>query len=347
MVIVAVAGSVFLAWAIRDILVVIFIAGVLAAGISPVVRRVRGMARFYLHRRMSRGAAVLTVYLPFLIAAALLLIFVAPRLLIEARQLSTQLPALIEGKLLKPLERYVSVEAVRDFLRQPRKPVAVVSYIRVAAVFLSSVVAVLFLMFYMLIDAERLRSTFLLLFPAEQRARRRRMINRIARRMSSWLSGQLILAGIIGAATFVGLLILRMPYALALALLAGDRRARSGNRSDPGCRSYVDRRALSLDLAVLVGVRDGGPPAKNRKPFSRTEVDGEEGPRVAFVDLHRLHDRGEPAWDRRRRDGHSCRGHSSGDSRRGLFLTAGAAPSSWTPRRPSSHQGLLAPATCW
>jgi len=42
----------------------------------------------------------------------------------------------------------------------------------------------------------------------------------MGRRMSSWLSGQLILAVIIGVATFVWLLLLRLPYALPLAILA-------------------------------------------------------------------------------------------------------------------------------
>lgn len=218
--VVTAAGLVLLSWAVRDILILIFIAGVLAAGISPVIRRVRALTRFYLHRRMSRGTAVATVYLPFVLGALALLTFVLPKLLIETRQLSSQLPGLIEGKLLHPLERYVSVERVREYMNQPRERMAVVPYIKGAAVFFSSIVAVLFLMFYMLVDAERLMSGFLLLFPEEQRTRRRRTIQRITRRMSSWLSGQLILAGIIGATTFVGLLVLRIPYALALALLA-------------------------------------------------------------------------------------------------------------------------------
>jgi len=38
--------------------------------------------------------------------------------------------------------------------------------------------------------------------------------------MSSWLSGQVILSCFMGAATFIGLLILRVPYALPLAILA-------------------------------------------------------------------------------------------------------------------------------
>ena len=54
----------------------------------------------------------------------------------------------------------------------------------------------------------------------EVRADRRRMLNRMASRMSSWLAGQLVLSGIMGVATFIGLLLLRIPFALPLAMLA-------------------------------------------------------------------------------------------------------------------------------
>ena len=46
------------------------------------------------------------------------------------------------------------------------------------------------------------------------------MLNRMASRMSSWLAGQLVLSGIMGVATFIGLLLLRIPFALPLAILA-------------------------------------------------------------------------------------------------------------------------------
>jgi predicted PurR-regulated permease PerM len=73
---------------------------------------------------------------------------------------------------------------------------------------------------YMLIDAERLRNLFLLAYPADERSKKRKLVKRVSRRMSSWLSGQLILAAVIGVTTFVGLIALRIPYALPLALIA-------------------------------------------------------------------------------------------------------------------------------
>src|SRR5205085_4858898 len=200
----------------------IFIAAVLAAGISPAVQRVRVWWRHLFHKNLARGSAVLIVYLPFLCVALALLIFMVPRLVVDMHSLSTQLPELLERNVFTPLEHYVPMSSVRDFLRggitMPRS--RVVLYVKSAATGVASFIAVLFMIGYMLIDTHRLRNTVLLVYPPDVRAERRATMIRMARRMSSWLGGQLILSGIIGVATFIGLLLLRIPYALPLAIFA-------------------------------------------------------------------------------------------------------------------------------
>jgi len=209
-------------WAARDVLILIFIAAVLAAGISPAVQRVRVWARHLFHRHIARGTAVLIVYLPFILIATMLLIFMVPRLIEDMRALSAQLPTLVERNVLTPLGHYLPMNGVREYLRGgialPRS--SVVFYVRSAATAIASFIAVLFMVGYMLIDAHRLRNVILLLYPPEVRAERRATMTRMARRMSSWLSGQLTLSAIIGVATFIGLLVLRVPYALPLAIFA-------------------------------------------------------------------------------------------------------------------------------
>jgi len=221
-VVVAVAILLALMWAARAVLILVFIAAVLAAGISPAVHRVRAMGRLYFHRNMPRGTAALIVYFPFLFAALLLLFIMVPRLILDSRQLTTQLPALIERNILTPLEHYVPMDGVREYLNGgvalPKSSVIV--YMRSTATAIASFIAVLFMVVYMLIDAHRLRNMILLVYPPEVRAARRAMLRRVSRRMSAWLSGQLILSGIMGLATFIGLLILRVPYAVPLALFA-------------------------------------------------------------------------------------------------------------------------------
>lgn len=222
LIVAAVAAALALLWFTRDVLLLVFIAAAIAAGISPAVRRVRIYWRYHFRRKLSRGAAVMIVYLPFLIGVLLLSLLVVPRFIADTRELGAQMPALIDRNILTALERYVPVGAIREELRDgielPRARVFM--YMRNAATAIASVFAVLFMIAYILIDAERLRNLFLLIYPPEVRGERRRTLMRIAKRMSSWLSGQLLLSLIIGVCTFIGLAALRIPYALPLAIIA-------------------------------------------------------------------------------------------------------------------------------
>jgi len=209
-------------WLARHVLILIFIAAIVAAGIAPVVQRVRIAVRFYFHRTIRRGTAVAIVYFPFVVLVLVILIVVVPQLVFETRSLGAQLPALIEQNILTPLERFLPVAAIRTYLHDGIKVPAsnVFGVVRVTATVVASFIAVLFMIVYMLIDAERLRNLVLLLFRPDVRADRQRVLTRIARRLTSWLSGQLILSAIMGGAIFISLLLLRIPYALPLAILA-------------------------------------------------------------------------------------------------------------------------------
>lgn len=209
-------------WAAREIVILVFIAAVLAAGISPAVHRVRVLWRHFFHRNLTRGTAVLIVYFPFLILALVLAFIMVPRLIHDWKALSAQLPMLLEQNVLTPLERFVPMSAVREYLKGgvsvPRS--SVVLYLRNAATVMASIIAVLFMIAYMLIDAHRLRNMILLFYPPDVRADRRATLRRIGQRMTSWLSGQIILSALIGGATFITLIALRLPYAVPLAILA-------------------------------------------------------------------------------------------------------------------------------
>ena len=222
LIVAAVIGGLAILWAARDVLILVFIAAVLAAGISPAVRRVRVLWRFAFHRNLSRGAAVTIVYLPFVIAVLLIIVVIVPRFIDDTRELAHQMPALIEKNVLKTLEPYVPVNFIRNELNNgielPRS--RVFAWMRNAATVVASIVAVLFMVAYMLVDAARLRNLVLLIYPPDVRGDRRQTLNHISHRMSSWLSAQLLLSAIIGMATFVALTLLRVPYALPLAIIA-------------------------------------------------------------------------------------------------------------------------------
>lgn len=222
LILMAAAAGALLLWNARDVLLLIFIAGVIAAGISPAVRRVRILWRYQFRKPLQRGSAVMIVYLPFLLAVLLVGAVIVPKFIHDTKELGARLPELIETNILTPAEKFVPVGVVREELRNgielPRS--RVFAYMRNAAAAIASVFAVLFMVAYMLIDGDRLRNLFLLIYPPEVRGIRRHTMRRIARRMSSWLSAQLLLSLIIGVTTFIGFTALRIPYALPLAIMA-------------------------------------------------------------------------------------------------------------------------------
>ena len=207
-----------LAWRIRNVLILVFIAAILAGAIAPAVRRVQIYVRRFMRRRIARGPAVLLVFVPFVTLLLILGALTVPRLIAQGDQLGRELPVLIHEKLsVVPVIDADNVEAsVRAWLAR----IPIYDYLASAATAVTSVIAILFMVFYMLIDAERLRNLVLVFFPTDERSERRRTIRRISRRLSGWLGGQLTLAAIIGIATFVALVALRIPYALPLALIA-------------------------------------------------------------------------------------------------------------------------------
>ncbi len=66
-VVVAVVIALALPWAARDVLILVAIAAVLAAGIAPAVHGVRVLGRHRFGRQIPRGTAMLVVYFPFLL----------------------------------------------------------------------------------------------------------------------------------------------------------------------------------------------------------------------------------------------------------------------------------------
>ena len=182
LIVAALLAMAVLLWAARDVLLLVFIAAALAAGIAPAVRRVRLFWRYHFRRKLSRGAAVMIVYLPFVLAVVLFGILVVPRVIADSDELGARLPVLIDENILKPMEQYVPVGGVREQLKHgvavPRA--RVYAYMRNVATVVASAFAVLFMIAYMLIDAERLRNLFLLIYPPEVRGQRRRTLMRIA-----------------------------------------------------------------------------------------------------------------------------------------------------------------------
>src|SRR4030095_12241432 len=83
----------------------------------------------------------------------------------------------------------------------------------------SALISMLFIAFYLLLDGQRMIASLLQLFQPAQQRRVRRILAQSAGAVSGYIMGNVTISVICGAGVFVLLVILRMPYAGALALM--------------------------------------------------------------------------------------------------------------------------------
>lgn len=80
---------------------------------------------------------------------------------------------------------------------------------------------VLVISFYLMLERHMLKDQLIVLFPKKYQQKVKDAIAQIESKLGLWLRGQLILSFTIGFATWLGLTLLGLPFALPLALLAG------------------------------------------------------------------------------------------------------------------------------
>jgi predicted PurR-regulated permease PerM len=173
--------------------------------------------------------AILEVYLLLVVVLVIVGVLVVPPLIEQARAFWTAVPELLDRAQMWLVARGVLSHTVSfsDAVRQATGSggsdavSAVVGAIFgfVGGVF--GLLTILILAFYLLLDSRRLFRRFLALFPKSERERVEDASRRISSKVSAWLAGQLLLAGIIGSTAAIGLWLLGVPYFYVLALIAG------------------------------------------------------------------------------------------------------------------------------
>ncbi|MHB1416085.1 MAG: AI-2E family transporter [Chloroflexota bacterium] len=231
---VLVAAGVWFAWEVRGVLVLLLIAIILATGLAPIVDFLSTRPPGSRFPSLPKWLSLLLVYL-VLIAGLVLLGFAAiPPLIDEINQLIKQAPEFINQvqRTLQDLaQTYPFLSGLGDQLAaQLKQSVAAIANIPQATAVLGyalsvvnavvSFVLVLVLTLYLTVDGEAIRRGTLLLLPRGSRPVVIEAIDRSRVKIGSWLVGQILLALIIGLTTFIGLLILGVPFALVLAVVA-------------------------------------------------------------------------------------------------------------------------------
>lgn len=218
------------AWEVREVLLLLYISALLAIGFSPVVRIIERQKVIPIGtRRLPRWLAILILYLIFIGIVVSIFFTIVPPLVRQARDLATALPGMIE-RAQDFLIHHGFLDhrlTLREAVTQGPLPDAS-GYVDTVFSAVGSILGGLFgfftiliLTFYLLVDADNLLSGFLQLFPRDRRTRVAAGCREVTVKVSAWLTGQIILASVIGVTAGIGLWMLGIPYFYVLALIAG------------------------------------------------------------------------------------------------------------------------------
>jgi predicted PurR-regulated permease PerM len=212
-------------WVARDALLLVYVSVLLAIGFGPLVHAIEHQKMIPVGtRRLPRWLAILVVYIVIVGVIVVIGLLVVPPLVDQAQQLWQAAPDIIdrfETKLIEHglMSHRISLgEAVQ---RAPGSPVGTVATaVSSVATLVLGFITVLILTFYLLIESRTLFAAFARLFPHDRRPQVEELSNRISQKVSAWLSGQLILAGVIGGSSAIGLYLIGVPYFYVLALIS-------------------------------------------------------------------------------------------------------------------------------
>jgi predicted PurR-regulated permease PerM len=225
----AVVIGLYVVYEARDVLMIIYISALVAMGFSPLVRLVEhpghGAARRSALRRIF---AILAVYVAIVVAIVLIGFMVVPPLVDQAETLWLRAPEyfnrfqafLIEHRLST---RSITIEEAVQNAPAGAAPnavgtVLVALWSVVGGVF--GVITVIILSFYLLIEAESIFVFFMRFVPDAKRASVAAAARQSVTKVSAWLRAQLVLAGVMGLFSAVGLAFFGVPYFYVVALVA-------------------------------------------------------------------------------------------------------------------------------
>ncbi len=217
------------AYLTRHALLIIYVSGLLAVGFSPMVRLIERQTVLPIgSKRFPRWLAILLLYLVILGSVFLIGFLIFPPLVHQAQSLGKQLPEMFDKAQQFLIDRGILREHLTLREAVARAPAgsgdavgAVAGAVVNVAGGIFGIVTILILTFYILVDADRLRSFMLRLFPRERRSQAAQGAREVTEKVSAWLGGQLVLATIIGTTSAIGLWALGVPFFYVLALISG------------------------------------------------------------------------------------------------------------------------------
>ncbi|MBI2017454.1 AI-2E family transporter [Candidatus Daviesbacteria bacterium] len=199
--------SLWLTYLVKDLLIIIFVAIILMSALHPLVN-------FFTKFKIYKGLAIGLTYIIIITAITGMVLAISKPLIEESNKLASTFPATASQLLqILNIDRSIVQSEVGSLSRN--------LFSLTLAVFdnLLTIIFLLVITFYLLLEKDSLEKRIASFF-VKREEKTRKLLVQIEDKLGAWLRGQLFLSLIIGLLSYIGLLVLNIPYALPLSLLA-------------------------------------------------------------------------------------------------------------------------------
>lgn len=214
-----------LAYYLREIFAIVFVAFMLAALIDP-------LADWFEKHKIPRGLAVLLICVVLFGAFTGMIFLLIPPILDQITEFSRDFAGYWEKISLSfaSLERWGAEKGISESIRNSVVSLEAGIAKWVSGLFatitgivggIAAFVVILVLTFYMVVEEEAIKRIIRDLLPEKRWDYAIARGSEVKKKLGDWLRGQLVLCCIIGLFVYIGLLILGVDYALALGVFAG------------------------------------------------------------------------------------------------------------------------------
>lgn len=197
---------------IKDILVQLFIALLLTTMFDPIVTKLSLL-------KIPRGVAILISYILLFGFFGIIIALLAPTLVEQTTNFAISLPGYMGRLGITPV---IAGEISKEFLTRVGDIPGQI--LKIGASLLSnifSLFAILVFTFYFLLSRNKLGEQLGFFFGEAQTQKLTSVLEKLEEKLGGWARGELTLMFIVALMNYAGLVLLRVPYALPLAILAG------------------------------------------------------------------------------------------------------------------------------
>lgn len=208
-------AGIWLAMQIKTIIFMTFIAYIISVGLNKGIDKLEKKLKF------PRILGVLIVYLLFIALLSLFIAFIFPPLIRELSILLTsiQLPTVFQNEFKNFEVNFGSIKGLLDTFGTSITTAFTIISSTFSGAFIAIITMVISL--YFSLEKPRIIDGLAELFNKERVEEIKDFFNEMDTQLGNWIRGEMILMTVVGLITFLGLIALKMPYALPLALIAG------------------------------------------------------------------------------------------------------------------------------